>query len=180
MTLDQWKRWFHETVMTIVRWIPADGMAIFFQSDIRVDGRWIDKGYLVMRAAEAAGADLVWHKIICRKPPGTISQGRPTYAHLICLSSPSAEGPPPYLRPGPDVLGDGGFKSWPRAMGDGACDLACRYLADETPTRLIIDPFCGEGSILAAANAMGFETIGIDLSPRRCRLAAMRMRAFGE
>ena len=174
MSLTQWRHWFESTVVTILRWVPANGFAIFFQSDIRIEGRWIDKGYMVMRAAESVGADLIWHKIVCRKPPGSISQGRPTYAHLICLASPLAVNRPVYLRPGPDILADGGYKSWPRAMGDAACELACRYLADETPTRTIVDPFCGEGSILAAANAIGLESVGIDLSPRRCRLAGMR------
>ena len=34
-------------------------------------------------------------------------------------------------------------------MGVTACEVACRYLADETETRTIVDPFCGRGTVLA-------------------------------
>jgi DNA modification methylase len=56
-------------------------------------------------------------------------------------------------------------------MGLFACELACRYLRDETATRVVVDPFCGSGMALACANASGFDAIGIDLSARRCRAA---------
>ena len=36
----------------------------------------------------------------------------------------------------------------------------------------ILDPFCGEGSVLAAANVRGVEAVGVDLSRKRCRHAA--------
>lgn len=151
-----------------MHWLPADGVAIFYQTDVRRDGIWIDKSYLVQAAAEAAGAQLLWHKIVCRKPPGTITHKRSGYAHLLCLSKTAQ---PPYQRPGPDVLADGGRVGWPRAMGVHACRLACRYLRDETSTQLVVDPYCGIGSTLAAANDFGFAALGIELSPRRCRLA---------
>jgi hypothetical protein len=38
----------------------------------------------------------------------------------------------------------------------------------------VVDPFCGRGTVLAVANAMGFDAIGVDLSAKRCRAA----RAF--
>jgi hypothetical protein len=34
-----------------------------------------------------------------------------------------------------------------------------------------VDPFCGKGTLLAVANAMGFDAIGVDRSPKRCRAA---------
>lgn len=166
--LDGWRAWFVDTVRRIVRWLPNDGVAIFYQSDVRHRGRWIDKGYLVMRGAEEQGASLVFHKIVCRKPPGTISIGRPSYSHMIALSREERALP---RRPGPDVLGDAGPMSWSRAMGEDACRLACRFLRDETTTRVVVDPFCGRGTVLAMANAMGFDAIGVDLGARRCRAA---------
>jgi DNA modification methylase len=56
-------------------------------------------------------------------------------------------------------------------MGVNACALACRYLRDETSTRVVVDPFCGHGTVLAVANAMGFEALGIDRSSRQCKAA---------
>ncbi len=64
---DAWKGWFVEAARTVLRWVPASGVSIFFRSDIRHEGIWVDKGYLVQRAAEE-GKLLLWHKIVCRKP----------------------------------------------------------------------------------------------------------------
>ena len=74
-------------------------------------------------------------------------------------------------RPGPDVLPDAGFMPWSRAMGTTACRVACAYLRDETEARIIVDPFCGRGTVLAVANAMGLDAIGVELSAKRCRAA---------
>ncbi len=34
-----------------------------------------------------------------------------------------------------------------------------------------MDPFCGQGTVLAMANALGIDSVGIELSPKRCRRA---------
>jgi hypothetical protein len=164
-----WKAWFDEAARAVLRWVPAPGLSIFFQSDIRHGGQWIDKGYLVQRAAEAEGRTLLWHKVVCRLPPGSISQGRASYSHLLCF----AHAPRDVKHPGgPDVLPDAGHKPWPKAMGVEACQLACRFLRDESPsTSLVVDPFCGHGTALAVANHHGFDAVGVDLSSRKVRAA---------
>jgi hypothetical protein len=167
-TLEQWRAWFVDAARRVLRWLPAGGVAIFYQSDIRYRGAWIDKGYLVMRAAEHEGASVLWHKIVCRAPPGTVALGRPSYSRMIALS---AEPRAPRGRPGPDGLPDAGAMSWSRAMGTTACEVACRFLADETDTRVVVDPFCGRGTVLAVANSMGFDAVGLELSAKRCRAA---------
>lgn len=166
--LEQWREWFVVAAGQVIDWIPPDGVAIFFQSDIRHSGQWIDKGYLVQKAGEQTGAFLLWHKIMCRLPPGSISGGRPTYSHLVCFCKKPRKD---IVRPGPDVLADVGAMDWPRAMGSEACKLACRFVYDETDSHLIVDPFCGQGAVLAAANAAGFAALGVDLSAKRCRAA---------
>jgi tRNA G10 N-methylase Trm11 len=60
-------------------------------------------------------------------------------------------------------------------MGEVACRVASRFLRDETATRLVVDPFCGEGSTLAMANAFGLAAIGIDLSGKRCKAAIQQV-----
>lgn len=168
-----WKAWFGEAARQVLRWVPEEGCAIFFQSDIRYDDTWIDKGYWVMRAAEAEGVRQLWHKIVCRNPPGSISHGRAGYSHLLCFSR---HAPRRVRHPGPDVLSEAGFKPWSKAMGVNACRLACRYLKEETETRIVVDPFCGYGTALAVANEFGFDALGIDLSTRKCRKArALRL-----
>ena len=165
---DEWKAWFVEAARRVIRWIPSSGAAIFFQTDVRHGGAWVDKGYLVARAAEEENARLVWHKIICREPPGSVSYGRSSYSHMVCVAHASQGAP---KRPTADVLASAGAMSWSKAMGVGACHVACRYLLDETATRLVVDPFCGRGSVLAVANALGLDAIGIDVSARRCSAA---------
>jgi hypothetical protein len=169
---DGWRVWFVAAARRIVRWIPEASVAIFYQSDIRHRGDWVDKGYLVLRAAEEEGAHVVWHKIVCRHPPGTIALGRASYSHMIALARQSRPLP---QRPGPDVLPSAGFMPWSRAMGVEACRVACAFLRDETATRVVVDPFCGRGTVLAVANAMGLHAVGIERSAKRCRASRSLM-----
>ena len=168
LDLDGWRAWFVAAARRVIAWTPGAGVSVFFQSDIRAGGTIIDKGYLVMRAAEEEGASLLWHKIVCRRPPGTISFGRPSWSHMLCVGRAPR---PPARAPGPDVLPDAGFMPWSRAMGVAACRLACAYLRDEVGSRVVVDPFCGRGTVLAVANAMGMDAIGVELSAKRCRAA---------
>lgn len=166
---DGWKQWFGEAARAVLRWTPEPGFTLFYQSDIRHAGSWVDKSYLVQRAAEAEERVLLWHKIVCRLPPGSITHGRASYSHLLCF----AHAPHQVKHPGgPDVSPDAGHKPWSKAMGVAACQQACRFVRDESPTTTrIVDPFCGHGTVLAVANAYGFEAVGVDLSTRKVRAA---------
>ena len=165
-SFDVWKAWFSGAARQILEWIPADGSAVFFQSDIRHEGAWIDKGYFVQRAAEEAGVPLAWHKIVCRHPPGTIAPGRPSFSHMLCFSRARQVA----RRPGPDVIPNG-YMTWNRAMGVNACRVAIRYLKENTTARTIVDPYCGHGTALAVAEEMGLDAIGVELSGKRARQA---------
>ena len=69
------------------------------------------------------------------------------------------------------MLPDGGVQPGVKAMGVLACVDACRFVLAETTTRTIVDPFCGCGTVLAVANALGLDAIGVDLSARMCKRA---------
>lgn len=163
-----WRAWFLGAVQAVLAWVPADGVAIFFQTDVLERGVWVDKSFLVQSAAEAGGHLLVWHKVACTTPPGSLSVGRPGYSHLVCLARQPL---PAFRHPLPDVLPDAGHKSAQKGMGFEACLLACRFVKEATAARVIVDPFCGTGSVLAAANALGLDAVGIDRSERACRAA---------
>jgi hypothetical protein len=163
-----WKSWFIDTAAQVMTW-PEPGMpALFFQSDVRHHGVWLDKAFLVQQAAERVGALLVFHKIVCRKPPGTLTQGRASYSHLLAVSLGQPIIP---KKPSADVLPDAGGMPWSRAMGTRACEAACRFLLDETTARRVVDPFCGKGTVLAVANSLGLDALGVELSGKRCRAA---------
>jgi hypothetical protein len=167
LTFDAWRRWFVEAAATVMRSVCDDGVALFFQSDIRRGGLWVDKSALIAEAAAEIRMNLLYHKIVCRLPPGTTTFGRASYAHLVGYAR--AARPP--RSAGPDVLPDGGPRPGRKAMGVNACIEACRLVLSETPTRTIVDPFCGWGTALAVANAMGLHSVGVDLSARMCRRA---------
>ena len=163
-----WRAWFVAAASAVISFTPPESVAIFFQSDIRHQGHWVDKGYLVSKAAEQQGANLLWHQVVCRKPPGTISHGRASYAHMLAFSRAPVPSP---AHPGPDVLPDPGAMPWSKAMGVNACVSACRFVSAASHAEQVIDPFCGRGTVLAVANAMGLDALGVDISARRCRAA---------
>jgi hypothetical protein len=165
---DAWRVWFARAVQAILDWVPAEGVAIFFQTDVLQRGVWVDKSHLVQSAAEASGVMLAWHKIVCRTEPGSSRVGRAGYSHLLCFSRVTR---PAFRDALPDVLPDAGDEPSPKAMGVLACEFACRFVLDATPTRLVLDPFCGQGTVLAVANAVGLDAIGVDRSARCCRAA---------
>ncbi|MBI4862130.1 MAG: SAM-dependent methyltransferase [Candidatus Riflebacteria bacterium] len=107
--------------------------------------------------------------ILARCPDhGVISFGRPAYSHMLCFSR--AVRPVQGLAT-PDVLPGTGTMIWARGMGVNAAILACRWALEHAGCRTVIDPLCGHGTVLAAANAHGIAAIGVDLSARRCRQA---------
>jgi hypothetical protein len=163
-----WARFFEESAALVCAAVPDDGVAIFFQSDIRHGGLWVDKGAMVARAAERAGVVLLFHKIVCRKPPGTVTRGRASYSHLLGFARGLR---PPAGLAGADVLPDAGFVPGRKAMGVAACLDACRFIQAATTCHTVVDPFCGWGTALAVANALGLDAVGVDLSARMCRRA---------
>jgi hypothetical protein len=102
-TLEQWKSWFIDTARLILNKTSPEGVTIFFQSDIKHEGLWVDKGYLIQKAAELEGHNLLWHKIFCRAPVGTIMFGRPSYSHMLCFSRTVV---PDLAKSTADVIGD--------------------------------------------------------------------------
>jgi hypothetical protein len=94
--------------------------------------------------------------------------GRPAWAHLQCFSRTLR------LEKGqasPDVLPRLGEMPWARAMGVEACDAVAAFLLAHTKCRTIIDPFCGQGTMLAVANKHGLDAIGVELSAKRAEKA---------
>jgi hypothetical protein len=171
LEFEEWNAWFVAAATRVLEWTTPKAVTIFFQTDVVRHGVWIDKGHRVLRAAEAVGASLLWHKIVCREPPGAITYGRAGYSHLLCFSRSARTA---RVRSGPDVVADAGFKPTEKAMGVAACRLACQFVLDETKSRVIVDPFCGHGTVLAVANSMGLDAVGIDRSARAC-VAARRL-----
>lgn len=167
-SLLEWKRWFTHAATLCLSATPDEGVCIFYQTDIKHEGVWVDKGYLCQRAAEACDMTLRWHKIVCRREAGKPVFGRPGYSHLLCFAkTPLVQTMPAY----PDVLPVTGHMTWSQAMGLEACQMACDYVRSHTSSRTIVDPFCGYGSVLAVANYVGLDAFGVEIAHKRARKA---------
>ena len=176
-SLPVWCEWFVGAARLVVESVPDDSAAVFFQSDIKRDGAWIDKGALVIQAAESVGARVLFHKIVCRRPPGMLTQGRPGFTHLIAVSRTMQC---PEVLPIPDVIPDAGPSLWVRAMGVKAAAHAVRFARDQVGAKLVFDPFCGVGTIPAVANALGLDALGLELARKRCEHAAKQVVSVAE
>jgi len=121
-----------------------------------------------MKAAERRGVPLLWHKVACRVPPGCPLHSRAGYAHLLSFS--------PALqlnlqRASADVLEQTGSSSWSRGMGLEVCRFIARQLIRQSESHTVVAPFCGQGLMLAVANAHGLKAIGIERNKKRAQLA---------
>lgn len=168
LSIDEWKKWFQSTAELIISKTSDEGVSIFYQSDIKHQGTWIDKSFLCQKAAESVGASLLWHKIICRVPAGKVTFGRPAYSHILCFSKALK------LDSGnssADVLVHVGEKKWERGMGVEACLMIAKFIKNQTSSKIVINPFCGLGSMVSVLEAFEIESIGIEKSSKRAREA---------
>jgi len=58
--------------------------------------------------------------------------------------------------------------------------LLCKMLLARTPGGLVLDPFCGSGSVLIAARTLRKHWLGIDLNPDYCEMARRRIAEVPE
>jgi hypothetical protein len=160
MSFGAWKAWFINTVYEILT--KTKNYAIFYQTDRKVNGEVLSKARLLFNAANKAVMPLRWHKIVLRRDAGKIDLFRPTYTHLICFSKALKSG-----KATPDVF-ERGEMTYPNAMGTTACEVACQFIKDNSDTKVIYDPFCGQGSVLAMAERFGFDAVGVEILPEQC------------
>ncbi len=60
---------------------------------------------------------------------------------------------------------------WSRGIGLDCSYVAVMFLKEIGKCHTIVDPFVGQGTVLAMANALGLKGIGIEISRKRCRKA---------
>lgn len=184
----EYEQWFADVVTSLCAKLSSPhALAIFYVSDGRetgIDGSWLDKGHLAQLGARAAGALLVWHRIVLGSPPLQHAVGgRAGFVHLLCFSRSHR-----CRLAGMDVLPTRGYMAYNGAAGEEAVAAAVQYVRathrggaigdddddDAQPPALVIDPFCGHGTVLALANAYGLDSMGVDVNPNRCAGAMAR------
>lgn len=170
-SLDDWKSWFANTAALILEKCDPDSVAIFYQTDVFRNSAWIDKGHLIHVGADRVKAHMLWHKIVCRVSPGDTCEGRPGYAHMLCFSRGRGLGRGATTS---DVIPDIGSMDWSRAMGRKACVAAAEWLRANTNAQTVLDPFCGTGTVLAVANELNLNAIGLEIDATRAQRAARK------
>jgi len=160
-----YRQWFRSAATQCFRATSEGHLTIFYQTDRLLNGRRISKAQMLMQAAEANDAQLIWHKIVLRRSPGKIDLRRPGYSHLLAFGDSKAKAG----KATPDVFEAGGVL-YPNGMGIQAATVALQA-ALRHGTR-VCDPFCGRGTVPALAEPMGFtQIIGIDIDPDQCDAA---------
>lgn len=169
VTLDRWREFFVAAAHACLLTAADEGLCVFIQTDNKREGRWISKAGLVLRVADQLDIALVFHKVVCRKPPGTPLHGRPGYSHMLAFSRRALDDAD---HPTPDVLPDPGEMPWSHSIGTRAAVAAVEAVRGMSPsTTRIVVPCCGIGMILAVANARGFDVVGIERNRKRAEAA---------
>lgn len=193
--LDGWRHWFMGAVELILKSLPDDSFAILMQTDIKVDrecaqrGRhdigksgyweWVDKAHLVLlAAAKVPSVRLLWHKIVFAssvelaspKQGGGRNSGVAGYTHFLCFTNSQSPEDCCGSVAFPDVFRRG-LATWSCGSGAEAVERVCQF-ALARGCKLVVDPFCGEGSVLAIANVLGVPSLGVELCKKRARTAS--------
>ena len=107
-----------------------------------------------------------------------VIRDRPNWSHLLCYIR-REEGGEEEERiiykcnewATPDIFPRGEM-IWSRAIGLNCAIIGISFLKQICQTRCVIDPFCGHGTVLAVANAVGLNSFGCEISRKRCRKAS--------
>jgi hypothetical protein len=164
-SIDQYKTFFTSIAEKLMAITKPDGYCIFIQTDRKYEGQWIDKSYLLNKSAEKEGLRLLWSKVVLLREVGHTDLHRPTYSHMMCFSKKA--------KPGatfPDVI-DVSKILYKNGTPSLAAETAIKFISQYSPYKIIVDPFVGQGTIVAYANAYGLDAVGIDIDPEQCQLA---------
>jgi len=159
--------WLKPAFAQMHRILKPDAFAISFYGWKNVD--------VFMEAWKSAGFRPVGH-IVFRKPYASKARYlacRHEAAYLLAKGFPASPDRPP-----PDVLDwqYSGNRLHPTQKPLGI--LKPLIEAFSKPGQLVLDPFAGSGSTLAAARLLGRDYIGIDIDAQHCKTAYNRLVAL--
>jgi hypothetical protein len=158
MDVVAWREWF--VAMASLCFAATPGPVAFVQTDRLWRGQWIDKASLIADAANSA--PIAWHKIALRRSVGATDLHRPTFSHVLAYRG----------RPGrrtPDVIESGPYL-WRNGIGTNVADAVAGWLA-ENGAHSMLNPFCGHGTLLLAAEREGMVASGCDIDAARAAIA---------
>lgn len=167
MDVEEWRDWFALAVGACLNVTGERFPAVFYVTDRRHVGAICSKADQVLASAGSAGYHVLWHKIALRRSPGKLDLYRPTYSHVIAVGPPGTRGG----KATPDVF-DRGHVLYANGMGWAAATLAVEFVGKYATRGVpVVNPYCGRGTVLAAAEAAGLPAIGIDNDPAQVEYA---------
>jgi len=163
MNIKDYEVFFREAANLCFSSVKDDGYCIFLQTDRKHHG-WVDKGYWITDESRKLGFHTVWKKVALTREVGKADLFRPTYSTMLCFTKKGGVG-----KLFPDVIYSG-EKTYTHAFGVEAVILCVKY-AKEQGIKKVVDPFCGSGTTLAVANALGLDAVGVDIEKKACEMA---------
>lgn len=173
MPYEDYVAWQRRALAAMVRIIKPDG-AIFYNHKWRVQGGLLQDRHEIVK-------DFPVRQIIIWQRDGGINFNPgyflPTYEVIYLICKPDFK-----LAPKQNALGD--VWSIPQENNNPhpapfPVELAQRCIG-ATNARIVCDPFLGSGTTAIAAEALGREWIGMDISKDYCKLARERIAAARE
>ena len=190
MSLKSYVSWFQQALGLLFKSCKPETLVVFFQTDICSGGQWLDKAAMICQEADHYGASLLWHKITF--DPENINLPRrgssADYSHLLCFLVASGAADPRWEDTSredgraalsskctiPDLI-PRGRKVYAQGMGTNVITEVLGWIRKVQPTtRLVVDPFCGRGTVLALANQQSLSALGVDVDGA-CVKAAQRL-----
>lgn len=156
-TLGNWQEWIKITCNNIINSSNDNSVIFFYQTDRKYNGRIIDKKTMISQVFLSRGYNNILSKIVLRREPNKIDLFRPTYTNLFGFSRAIKSGATT-----PDVI-YAGKMIYNNAMGFNAVEVCINFLKAKKLEGTILDPFCGQGSVLKIANDLGYNAIGVDI-----------------
>jgi len=157
LPLADWREWFINAARLCFK--ASGGPVVFYVTDRKHGGETWSKPKAIFEAS--GGASLAWHKIALRRDVGAVDIHRPGFSHLLAFNGKPGTATPDTIRRG-NVL-------YPNGTGILAARVAVEWAMKASDE--IVDPFCGQGTIPAVAEALGAKAIGVDIDEAQCEKA---------
>jgi hypothetical protein len=158
-TLEDWEIWFRNAISLCFK--ASSGPVVFYVTDRKSGGRIYSKAGTIFSEAATYGAIPAWHKICLCRDVGQTDIHRPTFTHLLAFNGSPGKASPDVIQRGKTVYKNG--------TGLVAARVGVEWIKKQAES--ITDPFCGQGTIPAVAEAFGVSATGIDIDELQCKKA---------
>jgi site-specific DNA-methyltransferase (adenine-specific) len=160
-------RWLAPAFAEMFRLLKPDSFCVSFYGWNKID--------LFMAAWRAAGFRIAGHIVFRKRYASSVRYMRYEHeqAYLLAKGDPSLP-----LRPIADVIDWSYTGNRLHPTQKPVASLEPLIAAFCEPHGLVLDPFCGSGSTLAAARRVGRKFIGIELDGEHFLTASRRMRTY--